>query len=734
MEAIGSGPFRVGSLVWQSRPGAFVFSVICKVTFDLRPGVAKLSESPSPVVPFDVLQPGPRAAAGDRAGASLSAASDLVPFKVSPEVLVTGHAYCPGGRPAPQLLVRVAVSGGGKALSVHGDRYFSPSGELSESVPFTRMPLVWERAAGGPDTVNPAGVVTGGAAVPDASGRALVPNLLSIARFFPARSEVLAPVGLGPIAPLWPGRRACLKGHAASWDALRWSEKPLPPDMDGAYFQSAPSDQTVSEIAAEERIYLENLHPEVAQLTTRLPRLAPRAVAELGGATSPLALRCDTLAIDTDRATATLTYRGSVPIDHPHREGRVIVTEEPNRAAAAVPAQIGPPAPPAAPAPPPAAAPPESPPPAQAMTALPLGDAPRAALPFEPPSTEMAAMLAALPPDLRDRMAARLARLGDLSAVSVSGTTLPISSSKPVLPFSGDAGHDDTDDDGDTQRPPPPDAQAPPALASPAAPPAPAAPTLAFVVPAAWKSAGFSVTETLALPHLAASAEPPAELPEPAVLAEPRAVRFAPAPPPEDEPAARPAAAPLPEPPPMLGPLARPAEEPSAAESSPPSPAADSASPAAEPLPTIDDYPLERYARIEASLGLCDVESAAPDRRSRAEVLEAHGLTPAGFEHLRSLHRGRIDEQARRGKSLLARAYDASYVATVEAERGPLTEAEYVEIVIALDAGAAEETLARLSLPKDAAMPIRRRWIARMAADPRLAARIRRAIAEERAR
>jgi hypothetical protein len=73
-------------------------------------------------------------------------------------------------------------------------------------------------------------------------------------------------------------------------------------------------------------------------------------------------------------------------------------------------------------------------------------------------------------------------------------------------------------------------------------------------------------------------------------------------------------------------------------------------------------------------------------------------------------------------------------VATLEAERGPITEAEYVEISMAVDAGAPQETLARLRLPSDAGMSIRRAWIARMAADPRLAARVRRAIAEERAR
>ena len=106
-----------------------------------------------------------------------------------------------------------------------GDRSFGLDGRLGDPAPFTRMPLVWERAAGGPGTSNPAGRPVGDAARADSSGRVPAPNLLPAGLHLMSRDDFVPPVGFGPIAPMWPSRAACFHQHVAWWDPSRWSER-----------------------------------------------------------------------------------------------------------------------------------------------------------------------------------------------------------------------------------------------------------------------------------------------------------------------------------------------------------------------------------------------------------------------------------------------------------------------------------------------------------------------------
>jgi hypothetical protein len=103
----------------------------------------------------------------------------------------------------------------------------------------------------------------------------------------------------------------------------------LPDDVDAAFFNAAPGDQQVREIRADERLLLENLHPEQPRLVTNLELLSISATVDYGGGSvQDVRLRCDTLAIDTDRGTASLVWRGTVRLSHPAQPGRVVVTAE----------------------------------------------------------------------------------------------------------------------------------------------------------------------------------------------------------------------------------------------------------------------------------------------------------------------------------------------------------------------------------------------------------------------
>ncbi len=318
MDVVSTCPLRVASMVWQPRAGAWALTVVCKATFQLQPGVSPLAE----------LQEAPADDEGHWDGdeaRSLRVPCDLVPFKARAEVMLVGHAFAPGGQPARRLVARLAAGAVDKAIEVWCDRIFWQDGQLLEGQPFTRMPLRHERAAGGPD--NPVGMRFD--APPDAHGAVPVPNLQPPGLRVSRRGDTFAPVAFGPVAAGWPGRAGKLGRHAPGWSHARWRERPLPADLDRAYFNAAPPDQQVAAIEPSLRLVLEHLHPEHPRLETELPGVQPLARMTAGGrAGEEIALVADTLWIDTDRGLATVVWRGRVPLGHAAEEGQVTVSME----------------------------------------------------------------------------------------------------------------------------------------------------------------------------------------------------------------------------------------------------------------------------------------------------------------------------------------------------------------------------------------------------------------------
>ena len=319
MDIVSICLLRAGSLVWQPRAGAWALTVICKATFVLAPTESPLAEDQDDLDEGDSYW-------DDDETRSLFSTSDLVPFKPRADVLLVGNAYAPHQRPTTSLVARLVVGDVDKSIEVFGDRAWAQDGSLREGRQFVKMPLRYERAAGGPGTSNPVGVPAGAAA--DRYGMVLLPNLQSPTVQLTSRHDHLEPIGFGPIAPGWPTRLAKLHHHGAGWSHREWSRQPLPENIDGGYFNAAPPDQQAEGLRANERIILENLHPQHARLVTSLPGVRPRAAIERRGDVpeQEIPLRCDTLSIDTDRGRCSVTWRGQFALDQPFAAGRVVVS------------------------------------------------------------------------------------------------------------------------------------------------------------------------------------------------------------------------------------------------------------------------------------------------------------------------------------------------------------------------------------------------------------------------
>ncbi|NVJ20717.1 DUF2169 domain-containing protein [Myxococcus sp. AM011] len=70
---------------------------------------------------------------------------ELALFKPLVDVIINGSAYAPGGRPAERVSVEVRVGDVQKSLWALGHRVWA-AGSLTRPLPFTKMPLLWERA------------------------------------------------------------------------------------------------------------------------------------------------------------------------------------------------------------------------------------------------------------------------------------------------------------------------------------------------------------------------------------------------------------------------------------------------------------------------------------------------------------------------------------------------------------------------------------------------------------
>ncbi|MFO0590627.1 MAG: DUF2169 domain-containing protein [Polyangiaceae bacterium] len=679
MQLVTRCPLRAASILWLPKPHAYALTVVCKATFELSPGVSRLSRDQEPPAENDVYL-------DDDEARSLDAASDLVPFKRHPEVLVVGHAHAPQGAPVTSLVARLTIAEVDKAIEITGDRFILPDGSLSAPARFTKMPLRWERAAGGPDTENPVGIAMGADAYPDLHGRIRLPNLAPRGRSVREPHDVVEPIGFGPISPRWPSRAARLHRHAATFRPDAWHVRPLPAEVERAFFNAAPLDQGLHELVGTERLILENLHPEHALLRTRLPRIAPRATVDWGnGAEQDLPLVCDTLLIDADRGLATLTFRGTLALDVPERAGWIVITSEDGVA-----------------------------------DEISVDTAPRAATPEE---LDMAETYAG-PMD------------GAASVLPFLGRVQPAEPPRAVTPFAPPA-----EAPRSVREPPtfgaPPLVDPPRHFGGPVDPPSFGAPSFeqtAELSPIRMPDAvppPAPVTRTLG--EMVAGQYAPPPVPPPMVVEPPLAI-------PLGDPAA---------PPPIIGSLARLAPAPPAPPaqeeiedevdgSGPPSEEEedeeddededeeddeDEEAPAPEPPPPpprevpLAEYPLERCARIAARV--------ARRKSDRADILKKEDLTSPEWESLSTHWNGVVQDATTRGKTKPLDAWDEAYVAELEVERGAITVEEYASLIIASERNTAESRLADLGLPRGSFIRIRRVWGRKMRADTALAAQVR---------
>jgi uncharacterized protein YjbI with pentapeptide repeats len=294
---------QIAWLVGQVRPPGLAATLIVKGSYRLSPEVVEPSETPEPPGADRPYEGTP---------ASVRYESDFAPFKPRADILLVGACHVPKGGAVRSCRVGLEVGSLRKTLLVVGDRQWMRERletRPSDPVPFTTMPIGYDRAFGGIGfEANPLG---------RGFDRTLLPNVEDPRRLLESPNDLPEPAGFGPISRSWPQRARLAGSYRDPWRRERW---PWPPeDFDWSYYNAAPRDQQIDGyLVGNERIALEHLCPEAERLETSLPGIRPQVfLVEQSNGTGRFveaALQLDTLWIDAENATLVLLWRGLAPV------------------------------------------------------------------------------------------------------------------------------------------------------------------------------------------------------------------------------------------------------------------------------------------------------------------------------------------------------------------------------------------------------------------------------------
>ncbi|MDO5484196.1 MAG: DUF2169 domain-containing protein [Desulfovibrionaceae bacterium] len=263
---------------------------------------------------FDLLRGGllPADAALAAAMKALSPGDCLdmgVPKKQA-EWLLVGSACAPGAEAVNRLAVDIRVGGSSRRFLV------------SDSSPFTSLPLIWEKTWGTAEE-NPQGLPMG---------------QLERAPLSDEKMPFGAPACPGPRGA-WPCRMKKMGSYDAAWLQNRWPG--VPDDFDWAFFNLAQPVQYLPQgLRGDEAVELTCLHPEHPRLAVQLPGKQLRLHLCRGGQWSEMAVSADTLWLFPGELAGLILWHGLTPsVDEIGSDIEAVrLTLEPEEAEAAIPA------------------------------------------------------------------------------------------------------------------------------------------------------------------------------------------------------------------------------------------------------------------------------------------------------------------------------------------------------------------------------------------------------------
>lgn len=322
MELLNATGMQAGYTLGMEPSGREHLVVAVKGTFNIPASgkEAALAEQQIPLVEADTFtgEPGHSAPVYE---------ADYPLRKPRCDVLLLGSAYSPNGKPVERVQVGLKIGPITKTFNVIGDRLWQVGNTIqpgSQILPFEQIPITYDRAFGGVDDfhsdpskhsaymINPIGrgyhSELDGLLVDGTP----MPNTEEIKRSVDNPDGDYLPMSFGPVGRGWTPRLQ----YAGTYDQ-DWLDNVfpfLPKDFREDYFQAAPADQQMPYPSGGEEVLLLNLTPE-GRTSFRLPNVdVPVVFFRKKGERSEINGTIDTIVLEPDKGTFTLTWRASIPL------------------------------------------------------------------------------------------------------------------------------------------------------------------------------------------------------------------------------------------------------------------------------------------------------------------------------------------------------------------------------------------------------------------------------------
>ncbi len=322
MELINATRMTAGYNMGLEVSGRELLVVVIKGTFVLpKPGEqVRLADEQLPLIMADTFTGAPGFSAPVHE-------IDFAPRKHACDVLLTGHARAPEGRQVTRLRAGLHVGTMEKVFDVVGDRVWQAglTGiSASAPLPFTEMPISYDRAFGGADR-HSEDESEHDAYLPNPAGRGWhkhlknawvdgspLPNTEEVGKPVSFPNDKYNPMALGPLGRGWPQRARFAGTYDQQWldDVFPF----LPKDFDERYFQAAPEDQQVELPKGPMEVVLSGFTADgVRQFM--LPHFeAPVHVFPKRGEREDLTATLDTIVLEPDRERLTMSWRVARPL------------------------------------------------------------------------------------------------------------------------------------------------------------------------------------------------------------------------------------------------------------------------------------------------------------------------------------------------------------------------------------------------------------------------------------
>ena len=334
MELINATRMTAGYNMGLEPSGRELLVVVIKGTFVIpKPGEqVRLAAEQLPLIMADTFT-------GEPGFSAPVCEIDFAPRKPTCDVLLTGTARAPGGRPVTRMRAGLRVGPMEKTFDMVGNRVWQAglaTISASDPQPFTEMPVSYDVAFGGADR-NSEDEIDHDAYLPNPVGRGWhkhlknawvdgkpLPNTEEPGKLISFPSDKYKPMALGPLGRGWPQRARYAGTYDQQWldDVFPF----LPKDFDERYYLAAPQDQQVPVPKAPMEVVLSGFTADgVRQFT--LPYFeAPVNVFPKRGEREDYIASLDTIAFEPDNERFTMSWRVARPLNKSmHEIAQVLV-------------------------------------------------------------------------------------------------------------------------------------------------------------------------------------------------------------------------------------------------------------------------------------------------------------------------------------------------------------------------------------------------------------------------